>query len=228
MPTGCWGSVWLIRYWAERRQGGRSARLSCPAPASLPFWILGWLPGRDHRQIFSPRSLCRGWKRAGSKPLGLAGLPAAQGAGEEPAPSQGPGGIHPPGCAGRTRRIKPGRLWPLSPGSKGSGGLEQRWQPPGQCILLPPLSFTPAKLPGPTARMARGWRAPPPAGSVKHRDRAQHLGPATQAGWGLGGLGDSGHASEKNGFDSKVGDPDATAEHPGLPAGKAGASAADG
>lgn len=34
--------------------------------------------------------------------------------------------------------------------------------------------------------------------------------------------GGSGHASTKNGFDSKVGDPRASTEHPGLPAGEAG------
>ena len=73
--------------------------------------------------------------------------------------------------------------------------------------------------------MARGWHAPPPTGSITHRDRAQHLGPVTQPGWGLGG---SGHASKKNGFDSKVGNPDATAEHPYLLAGEVGASTADG
>lgn len=49
----------------------------------------------------------------------------------------------------------------------------------------------------------------------------------TQLGWGLG-LGGLGHASKKNGFDSKVGDPNMTAEHPGLLAGEAGAPAADG
>lgn len=192
VPTGCWGSVWLIRYWAERRQGGRSAWLPCPAPASLPFWILGWLPGRDHRHIFSPHSLCTGWKRAGSKRLGLAGLPAAQGAGQKPAPSQGPRGIHPPGCASRTHWIKPGRLRPPGPSllaPKAAEGWSSAGSPPGSASFYHPSPSCLQSWPAPQQEWhGAGMPHRPPAPSRTRTELSIWVPRPRRAG-GAGGLG---------------------------------------
>lgn len=156
-------------------------------------WIWGWLPSGKHGQVFSPRLLCRVWRQAWIKSQGLASLPAIQGAGEEPAPPRGPEtSIHPLGCASRTHWIRPG--WPS------------------------PSLLAPAEA---GAALAAGSASLSTLCSLQSCLALAPSPTRTHLSTGVM-LGGSGHASTKNGFDSKVGDSRASTEHPGLPAGEAG------
>lgn len=142
------GTLWLISYGAGC--WGCSVWLLCPLTlwiwgCTLGWiwgwilgWILSWLPSEKHRQVFSPRLLCRVWKRVWIKPQGLPVLPNSQGAGEEPAPPH----IHPPGCASSTLQMKPGWLQPPSPSLLAPKAALAA----GRASLCHPLQ--PAKLPG--------------------------------------------------------------------------------
>lgn len=179
----------------------------CSAPPPLWIWgwtlgwiwgcILGWVPSGEHRQVFSLCLLCRVWKRVWIKPQGLASLPAIRGAGEEPAPPHGPETSIP-------------QAVPAGPTGSGLAG----------CSRPAPLSWLQRQR-----RLEQRWlQAVHPSPTLCSLQSCLGLAPSptrTQLSTGVM-PGGSGHASTKNGFDSKVGDPRASTKHPGLPAGEAG------
>lgn len=189
------GATWVLgkcmayqvrgRAWAGRWLGQTFGAAAVPPPASLDF---GLAAGRGSQTALLAPLALQGWKRAGSKPLGPASLPAAQGAGEKPAPSHGPGGARTPGCAGRTCWIKPGRLQPpspslLAPRQQRAGAAHRSRSPPGSASFCHP---SPSRLQSCLAPW-REWHGAgmphrPPAPS---RTRTE-LGAATQPSGGLG------------------------------------------
>lgn len=178
-----------------------------------------WPSGGHHRQVFLPHLLCRGGSKRGAScsawPLSQCPRREAR---EKPAPLQdlevpvpqavptGPTGSSLAGSAPR----------PISPGSKGSGGLEQRWLagvgPTAPQVAHP--STTPllhaCKAAWPHGENGTGLVCPT-ARLFQHAP-----GPSSAPGAQT-------TQAKNNGFDCKVGDSDTTTEHPGLPAGQAGA-----
>lgn len=237
--SGCWRAVSPSHYthtWRANPQGNFTFN---PAPRALGQrqscalgrwrawdrsgcgWVLGrvWLisygagcwVGAQCGCCAPPASLHLGlaaqWEARTSllAPLALQGVEVS--VDQVPGPGQSPS--HPRSWRGasssstRTGDIHPSipQAVPAGPTRSGLAGpaslswLEQRWlQAVHPCPTLCSLQSCLALAPSPTR---------------------------TQLSTGVM-LGGSDHTSTKNGFDSKVGDPGASTEHPGLPAGEAG------
>lgn len=164
-----WGAKWVLGKRMAYQVPGRAlgevgVRHSS---ASLGFG----LAARQGSQVglLAPLALQGGSDRGASCSAQLASqLPKSQ---REASSLAGSKGARPQGCAGRTCWIMPGWLQTPSPSLLAPKAVEG-WSNAGPAaptesrILLPPLSFTPAKLHGPMARRAWGWCAPLPIGSA--------------------------------------------------------------
>lgn len=196
------GRVWLISYGAGCWMGGCSVWVLCP-PASLDLGLDFGLDLGLHFGLAAQRRAQTGLLA----PLALQGVEAsvdqATGPGQSSShprswrgasSSTRTGDIHPPGCATRSGLAGCSPPAPLS-------WLQRQWRPQQRWLQ--------AVHPSPTLCSLQSCLALAPSPT------------RTQLSMGVM-LGGSGHASTKNGFDSKVGDPGASTEHPGLPAGEAG------